>query len=96
MKPSDALRAHRIRLRELVARHAALRPRVFGSVLHGNDTEDSYLDLLVDPTPETTLLTPAALQLKAQQLLGVPVDILTPKSLLNRIRERVLREAMQV
>lgn len=94
MKPSDALRAHRTRLRELVARHAAARPRVFGSVVHGNDTDDSDLDLLVDPTPETTLLTLAALQIEAQRLLGVPVDILTPKSLPTRIRERVLQEAL--
>jgi predicted nucleotidyltransferase len=30
--------------------------RVFGSVLHGDDTEDSDLDLLVEPISETTLV----------------------------------------
>ena len=96
MKPSDALRIHRAGLRELVARHAVLHPRVFGSVIHGDDTEDSDLDLLIDPTSRTTLMTLAAIQIDAQNLLGVRVDVLTPKSLPQRIRERVLREAIPV
>jgi uncharacterized protein len=96
MKPSDALRIHRAGLGELIARHAALHPRVFGSAIRGDDTEDSDLDLLVDPTPLTTLMTLAAIQIDAQKLLGVRVDVLTPGSLPRRIRERVLREAMPV
>jgi predicted nucleotidyltransferase len=96
MKPSEALHLHRAGLREIVARHAALRPRVFGSVVHGDDTEDSDLDLLIDPTPRTTLMTLAAIQLEAQKLLGVRVDVLTPKSLPQRIRDRVLLEAIPV
>jgi predicted nucleotidyltransferase len=96
MKPSDAFKIYRADLREIVARHGALRPRVFGSALHGNDTEDSDLDLLVDPTPRTTLMTLAAIQLEAERLLGVRVDVLTPKSLPERFRERVLSEALPV
>ncbi len=96
MKPSDALSAHRANLREIVTRHGALHPRVFGSVLHGDDTDDSDLDLLVDPTPRTTLMTLAAIQLEAERLLGVRVDVLTPKSLPRRFRDRVLNEAVPV
>jgi uncharacterized protein len=51
MRPSEALTAHRAELRQLVNRYGLLRPRVFGSVLAGNDDEDSDLDLLVDPGP---------------------------------------------
>ena len=82
-------------MRAIVLRHGALRPRVFGSVIHG-DTEDSDLDLLIDPTPRTTLMTLAAIQLDAERLLGVHVDVLTPKSLPQRIRDQVLREAVPV
>jgi predicted nucleotidyltransferase len=52
--------------------------------------------LLVDPTASTTLFTLASLQIEAEQLLGVPVDILTPKALPRRSRDRVLQEAMPV
>ena len=96
MKPSEALELHRLKLREIVARHGALFPRVFGSTIHGDDTDGSDLDLLVDPTSRTTLMTLAAIQIEAERLLGVHVDVLTPKSLPLRYRERVLGEAMPV
>ncbi|MHB8474522.1 MAG: nucleotidyltransferase family protein [Gammaproteobacteria bacterium] len=70
MRPSDALRKYRSEIRDIVARHGALAPRVFGSAAYGTDTEESDLDLLVDPTPRTTLMTLAAIQLDAEQLLG--------------------------
>lgn len=95
MKPSEALNAHRQALREIVARYGALRPRIFGSAVRGEDTEESDLDLLIDPSP-STLMTLAAIQLEAERLLGVHVDVLTPKSLPMRFRDRVLREAVPI
>jgi predicted nucleotidyltransferase len=96
MKPSDALRKYRSEIRDIVARHGALVPRVFGSAVHGTDTEESDLDLLVDPSPRTTLMTLAAIQLDAEHLLGVHVDVLTPNSIPQRFRDRVLLEAIPV
>jgi len=96
MKPSEALQVHRAELRQLVTRYGVLRPRVFGSVLTGKDDEDSDLDLLVDPIPTTSLLTIASLQVEAERLLGVRVDVLTPRALPTRFRERVLKEAEPV
>jgi predicted nucleotidyltransferase len=55
MKPSHALRSHAAAIRDVVEAHRARNPRVFGSVLHGLHTERSDLDILIDPTPETTL-----------------------------------------
>ena len=96
MKPSLALHVHRAELRQLTKRHGVLRPRVFGSVLRGDDTEGSDLDLLVEPTSTTTLFTLAAIQIEAERLLGVHVDVLTPNSLPRHGRERILREAVAV
>ncbi|ULQ46626.1 nucleotidyltransferase domain-containing protein [Flagellatimonas centrodinii] len=96
MKPSHALALHRDELRQLAVRHGFLRPRIFGSVLHGDDTDDSDLDLLVDPTPTTTFLNLAGLQLEAQALLGVRVDVLTPKALPRRTRAQIMSEAAAV
>lgn len=67
--------------------------RVFGSVLHGNDTEDSDLDLLVDPTQETTLMDIAKIQVELKKLLNITVDVLTPKALPDKFRAQVLKEA---
>ena len=96
MKPSEALAAHRDELRQIVARHGVVRPRVFGSVVHGDDTDKSDLDLLVDATNTTTLLTLAAVQIDAERLLGVPVDVRTANDISKRFRDEVLSEAVAV
>ncbi len=56
MKPSELLRSRRDEIRRVVEENRTRNPRVFGSVLSGEDIEGSDLDLLVDPTPDTTLL----------------------------------------
>ncbi|HKC74979.1 MAG TPA: nucleotidyltransferase family protein [Chloroflexota bacterium] len=96
MRPSEALEAHRAALRAMATRHRVQNMRVFGSVLNAGDTERSDLDLLVDPTPQTTLMDIAALQVEAEHMLGVRVDVLTPQSLPAAFRERVVREAVPV
>ena len=93
MKPSEALTAHRDELRQLVTRYGLSRPRVFGSVVSGTDTDESDLDLLVDPGQSTSLLTLAGLKTDAEDLLGVPVSVLTPNGLRPKFRgERCLYE----
>lgn len=96
MKPSDALNAYRDELRQLALRHGVLQPRIFGSALTRTDTEDSDLDLLVDPGAETSLFTLAALQNEAEALMGVTVSVLTPLSLPVEFRNQVLNEARPV
>lgn len=96
MKPSDALESHREAIRLIVAAHRAENARVFGSVIHGEDTEDSDLDILVDPTNETTLMDVAAIQVELETLLGITVDVLTPRALPEKFRSRVISEAMPV
>jgi predicted nucleotidyltransferase len=96
MKPSMALSAHRETIRRIVESHRARNARVFGSVVHGTDASDSDLDILVDPTPETTLFDIGAIRHELLQLLGVPVDVLTPRALPEKFRAKVLSEAVPV
>ena len=96
MKPSQALQSHRDAIRSVVLAHRALNPRVFGSVLSGQDTENSDLDILIDPTPSTTLMDIAAIQVKLENLLHVSVDVLTPNTLPDKFRNSVLAQAVKV
>lgn len=96
MKPSEALASNRAAIRRVVESHHARNARVFGSVLRGQDTASSDLDILVDPTPETTLMDVAAIQVELQRLLGVPVDVLTPGALPDKFRSLVLSEAAPI
>ena len=78
----------------VVHAHRATNPRVFGSVVRGEDTDVSDIDLLVDPTAETTLLDIGAMRHELLDLLGVPVDVVTPNALPMEFRDRVLAEAV--
>ena len=96
MKPSKALNLHRDEVRRLVEQPRARNPRVFGSVLHGRDSENSDLDILVDPLPGATLFDLGGLHVALEDLLGIRVDLLTPGDLPQPSREKVLREARPV
>ncbi len=96
MKPSYALELNRIAIRAVVERHRACNARVFGSVLHGDDNEGSDLDILIDPTSETTMFDIGAIRHELLQLLGVPVDVLTPNALPDRFRAQVIAEAQVI
>jgi predicted nucleotidyltransferase len=96
MKPSIAFEQRRHDIRQLISRFRVVNPRVFGSVLHGEDVDGSDLDLLVDPLPETTLFDLGGLQGELQELLGVPVDVRTPGGLPETFRAVVIAEARPV
>jgi len=96
MKPSTSLELQRSAVRDAVSRFRTANPRVFGSIVHGNDKDGSDLDLLVDTLPGTTLFDLGGLQVELETLLGVPVDVRTPGDLPLRFRAQVLAEAMPV
>jgi predicted nucleotidyltransferase len=96
VKPSVALALRRSAVRDLVERFPVANPRLFGSVLHGTDTEESDLDLLVDALPGATLLDLGGLLEELEDLLGVSIDLLTPGDLPPGIRDRILAEAVPV
>ena len=96
MRPSEALTLHRTQIREIALRHRVSDVRVFGSALHGDDTASSDLDLLVEPTAQTTLMDIGAIRFELKQLLGMDVDVLTPNGLPASFRDQVLREAVAV
>jgi uncharacterized protein len=97
VKPSEALQLHRADIRRVVERNGARNPRVFGSALHGHDTDESDLDLLVDPIDGVTTLTSLVrIKREVEALIGVTTDVLTPMALHERFRNTVLAEAVPV
>lgn len=96
MRPSEALALHRTRIRQIALSHRVQHVRVFGSTARGEDTDGSDLDLLVEPTSETTLLDIGAIRFELKQLLGLDIDVLTPDALPEKVRARVLKEAQPI
>ncbi|MCK5479261.1 MAG: nucleotidyltransferase family protein [Methylococcales bacterium] len=94
MRPSIALANYREQIKSVVLNHHATNVRIFGSVVQGKDTDTSDLDLLIDPTSETSLMDIGAIRCELKALLGVNVDVLTPKALPDSFRDQVLKESI--
>jgi predicted nucleotidyltransferase len=89
MRPSVALQKNTERIRVIIARYPVRNVRVFGSAARGDDVDGSYLDLLVEPTEQTTLYDLAGLKLELEALLGLGVDIATPRALRTGLGGRI-------
>lgn len=96
MRASEIVQKYRAEIVGIAAANHVCNVRLFGSVARGEDIDGSDLDLLVDPTPDTTLMDIARMQNRLRQLLGIPVDVVTPKALPSSFRATILAEAVPV
>lgn len=87
------LSTHRAEILRLASLHGARNVRLFGSVARGEDDDKSDIDLLVDMEPGRSLFDLGGLNHDLEALLLRRVDLVTERSLRDRFRERVLREA---
>ena len=90
----EELRAKREDILQLAKLHGAFNVRVFGSVVRGEATEESDVDLLVNTSPQTSAWFPSGLILDLESLLGRRVEVVTDGALHWYIREKVLQEAV--
>ncbi len=92
----ELLRAKREEILRIAATHGAHNVRVFGSVARGEARQDSDVDFLVEMERGRSLFDLGGLLMDLQELLDRPVDIVTEKGLRDRIRSRVLRDAVSL
>jgi predicted nucleotidyltransferase/DNA-binding XRE family transcriptional regulator len=88
------LRHQRRRLLDAARTRGVRKVRVFGSLARGEAAPASDVDLLVDLEPGRTLLDLVGFRREVEELLGLPVDVATSDMLKERIRARVLDEAL--
>jgi len=90
----ELLQSNRNEILRIASAHGARNMRVFGSVARGESRGDSDVDFLVEFEPGTSLLQHAAMIAELEDLLGISVDVAPEKTLKERVRDRVLREAV--
>jgi predicted nucleotidyltransferase len=78
----------------IAAKRGARNVRVFGSVARGDNDAHSDIDFLVDLEPERSLFDLSGLLIDLEAVLHSEVDVVTEQGLRERIRDRVLREAV--
>ena len=96
MSIDDLLKEKREEILRLASKYGARNVRIFGSVARGEAKVGSDMDFLVELEPGRSLLHHAAFLLDLEKLLGRRVDVVTERALRALIRERVLREAVQL
>jgi uncharacterized protein len=93
----EILKDQRSQILMIAQNHGAYNVRVFGSVARKEATMESDIDFLVDYDLEKiTPWFPGGLLLELEALLHRKVDIATVDMLKDRIRDRVLHEAVML
>ena len=91
---NDLLKAKREDILRLTEAYGASNVRVFGSVARGEADEKSDIDLLVKMKDDYSLFDLGGLWADMQDLLGCHVDVVPETGLRDRIKARVLRDAV--
>ena len=91
----DLLTPKRTQILAIAEQHGAFNVRVFGSVARGEATIDSDVDFLIDyDRSKRSAWFPSGLILDLEDLLGRSVDVATVDMLKERIKDRVLQDAV--
>lgn len=88
------IQQHKKNILAIARQHGLVRLRIFGSVLRGEETPQSDIDLLVDLEPGRTMLDLGGALIKLQELLGRKVDIVTERGLHWYLKEKIMQEAV--
>lgn len=77
---------------KVLMEHGVKKAALFGSIVRGEATEESDIDLLIEFEGRKSLLDLAGLKLEIQELLRKKVDAITYKSLHPLLKEKILSE----
>ena len=94
MKMDEVVLPNREKILQLADQYGARQVRVFGSVARRQDDADSDIDFLVDMEPGRSLFDLGGLLVDLEKLLNAKVDVVTERGLKERIRDRVVNEAV--
>ena len=95
MRPlRELVEAHRDEIKAVVARHHGRSVSIFGSVARGDEQPGSDIDFLVELEPAARPIEILSIGVELEEMLGVKVDVGTPASLRDRLRDDVLAEAV--
>ncbi len=92
----ELVEAHRDEIKEIVARHGGRSIAIFGSVARGDERPGSDIDFLVELElePDARPIEILSIGVEPEEALGVKVDVGTPASLREHLRDEVLAEAV--
>jgi len=80
----------------LLKKHGVLKASLFGSIVRGEMTKDSDIDILVELQDDKTLLDLVGLQNALIEKLERKVDVITFNSIHPLLKEQILKEQVKI
>ena len=93
---SDQMQSVREKIIDILHRNDVKRASFFGSIVRGEMTEQSDVDLLVEFEGRKSLLDIAHLKNELEDTLNRRVDVLTFRSIHPRLKDRILAEQVPI
>lgn len=92
----DFVISRKAQIKEIARRHGVISLKLFGSVARHEATPASDVDFLVTTGNHLSFFFPAGMVLDLEQLLGRKVDVVTEKNLKTRLRDKILKECIDL
>jgi predicted nucleotidyltransferase len=86
---SDQMQPVREKIIDILRRNDVRRASFFGSIVRGEMTDQSDVDLLIEFEGRKSLLDLSGLKIELEDALGRKVDVVTYRSLHPLLRERI-------
>ncbi len=83
-------------IKKIALKHGARSIKIFGSVARREETKDSDIDFLVEFESDRSLFDLIALKNELEELLNMPVDVVTENSIHHTIRENIKSEVVEM
>jgi hypothetical protein len=80
----------------VLVEHDVEKASLFGSIVRGEDSPDSDIDIIVEFSGEKSLMDLAGLRIDLEELLGRKVDVLTFDSLHPLLKGKILAEQRSI
>ncbi len=93
---NDQMQAMREKVLEILRRNGVKRAAFFGSIVRGEMTAESDVDILIEFEGRKSLLDLAHLKNELEDAINRRVDLLTYRSLHPKLKDRILAEQVPI
>ena len=93
---SDQMQPVSERIIDILPKNGVKRASFFGSIVRGEMTEDSDVDLLVEFEGRRSLLDLVHLKNELEDAVNQRVDLLTYKSIHTHLKDRIMAEQVPI
>lgn len=83
-------------IKDITGKHNPVMVGIFGSYARNEQTDDSDLDILIDFNTKINLLDLIGLEQELSEILGIKVDLVTSKSVNERLKSYINKDLIRI